>query len=180
MSENEPTSEEISFAAHVLRRLQKGFLPEELFLAVAEKVTMPTMEVAPVRRTANDRVEVLLTQRPANDPYWPNGWHIPGTVIRSTDNEGTDFLSGVNRVLEGELKGVVRMKGELQYVGMKFWDVARGRELDQLFYFETDTKDEELMEGRFFSTDNLPSTTLEHHKIMIPEILEAFERKVST
>jgi hypothetical protein len=170
-----PTDDEIKQAVDVLNRLPKGFLPHSLFIAVAAKVTMPTMELVPVRWNKDGEVEVLLTQRPDDDPYWPNQWHMPGTVIRASDNEGTDFSSGMERVLQNELHGKIRMIGKPQYVGMKFWDVARGRELDQVFYFETDATDEDVVEGKFFLANNLPESTMAHHKIMIPEIATAFK-----
>jgi hypothetical protein len=169
-----PTDNEIKQAVDVVKRLEKGFLPFDLFIAFASKVVMPTMELLPVRRSESGDIEVLLTQRPGDDPYWPNEWHIPGTVIRASDNEGTDFSSGVKRVMQNELHGTIHMIGRPQYAGMKFWDVARGRELDQMFYFETNTKDADVVEGKFFPANNLPETTMSHHKIMIPEIVAAF------
>lgn len=170
-----PTDDEIKQAASVINRLPKGFLPFDLFIAIASKVTVPTMELAPIRRGKNGDIEVLLTQRPADDPYWPDEWHMPGTVIRASDNEGTDFSSGVERVLQDELHGTVRMLGEPKYVGMKFWEIPRGRELDQIFYFETDARDEDVVEGKFFNVNNLPESTILQHKIMIPEIVAAIK-----
>ena len=69
---NPPSDEEIRNAAGVIARLPKGYLPFELFIAIAAKTTVPTMEVAPLRRNG-EKVEILLTQRPNNDPYWPGG-----------------------------------------------------------------------------------------------------------
>jgi len=174
MNVNQPSSEEIHQAADVIKRLPKGYLPFELFIAVASKVTVPTMEVAPLRRTSDGNVEVLLTKRPVDDPYWPGGWHLTGTVIRANDKEGTDFSSGVERVLRDELHGAVKPIDGIKYAGMKFWDVKRGRELDQMFYFETKATDTDVREGKFFNVNSLPESTLEHHKIMIPEIVAAF------
>lgn len=97
-----------------------------------------------------------------------------GTVIRANDTEGTDFSSVIERVLHSELHDSIRPVGEIRYAGMKFWDVERGRELDRMFYFETEATDDDVREGRFFNVDNLPEGTLEHHKIMIPEIAQRF------
>lgn len=89
-----PSENEIKQAVDVISRLEKGFLPFDLFIALASKITMPTMELLPVRKGKNGDIEVLLTQRPADDPYWPNEWHIPGTVIRASDNAGLIFQAG--------------------------------------------------------------------------------------
>jgi hypothetical protein len=166
------TDEEIRVTAENLRRLPKGFLPKEIFLAVAELVTTPTMEVAPLRVNENGQTEILLTQRPADDEHWPNGWHMPGTVIRSTDEEGS-LTTGFNRVLQSELDEDVRPVAEPVFVGTKFWDVERGREFDQMYYIEVEANDE--TPGQFFTADTLPDNTLSHHKVMIPEIIAAFE-----
>lgn len=175
-TQNRPTDKEIHNAAEIIKKLPKGYLPFELFIAIAAKVTVPTMEVAPLRRNG-ERIEVLMTKRPDDDPYWPGGWHLTGTVIRANDAEGTDFSSGIERVLRDELHGTITPVGKVRYAGMKFWDVKRGRELDQMFYFETDATDEDVKEGQFFDVEDLPDSTLEHHKIMIPEIVTAFREQ---
>lgn len=170
---NQPlTNEEIEAVASLLQRLPRGYLPQPIFWAVASLVTTPTMEVAPLRKTANG-LEIYLTQRPENDPHWPSGWHIPGTVIRSTDEEGS-LASGFARVLQDELGEGMRYVSEPVQVTTKFWDVTRGRELDLVHYIEVEVIDEAKLTGRFFPVDSLPETTLEHHKIMIPEIAAAF------
>lgn len=171
--DNEPTQEEIRQAAEVLNRLPRGFLPLELFIAVAEKVATPTMELAPLRRNANGSVEVLLVQRPEDDLHWPGAWHMPGTILRATDEEGS-FKSGFERILDGELHGAVKPINDIQLVGTKFWDIERGRELDHIHYFETDVRNEDLIDGRFFDVNSLPELIIPHHKKMIPEIVEAF------
>lgn len=168
----QPTEQEIAQATEVLSRLTKGFLPFPLFLQVTRLMTTPTMEVAPIRMRG-DEPEVFLTQRPVDDPYWPNGWHIPGTVIRSTD-EPESFKSGFDRVLRDELGPAFSYVNQPVFVGMKFWDVLRGRELDMLHFVDVEVDESRPLPGKFFTLDELPETSLAHHKIMIPEIIEAF------
>ncbi len=165
------TEQEIQNVADMLARLPRGYLPQPIFWAVARLVTMPCMEVAPLR-IVNGQLEIYLTQRPENDPHWPNGWHIPGTIIRSSDEEGS-LKTGIERVLKDELEGL-RCVSEPAFVTMKFWDVTRGRELDLVHYVLVETTDETKLDGKFFSVENLPESTLEHHKIMIPEIATAY------
>lgn len=167
------TDDEINQVAEILSRLPKGFLPFPIFIQVTRLVTTPTMEVAPLRMV-NGSPEIYLTQRPHDDPYWPSGWHIPGTVIRSTDNEH-DFSSGFARVLADELGEAFTFVEEPVFVGIKFWDVSRGRELDMVHYVHVEVDEDAILPGKFFTVDELPETTLEHHKIMIPEIIAAFE-----
>ena len=171
---NMPSEKEIHQAVETIWKLPKGTLPIELFYAVAAKVTVPTMELAPLR-VAGNKIEILLTRRAETDPYWPNLWHLTGTVLRADDDEGSDFSSGVTRVLRDELHGSIPMIGKPQFVGIHFWDVPRGRELDQVFYFVTNAQDDAVQEGQFFDVTDLPDTTIEHHKVIIPEIVTAFE-----
>lgn len=165
------TPEEIRETAERLRRLPKGFLPLEIFLAVAEKVATPTIDVAPLR-THEGRLQVFMLRRPDDDEHWPGQWHIPGTVLRATDEENS-FNSGLARLFDGETEGLVVPVGEPKHVGTKFWDVERGRELDHLHYVEVEALSDDLP-GQFFPVDELPDDTIAHHKIIIPEIVDAY------
>ena len=95
-------------------------------------------------------------------------------MIRASDEEGSEFKTGFNRVLSSELHDAIKPTSELKYIGTKFWDVKRGRELDTGGYFETDASDTDVVEGCFFSSAQLPENVMEHHMIMIPEIFAAF------
>lgn len=177
MNEDYPSDDEIKQAAQTLSKLPRGYLPFPLFIQVTRLMTTPTLELAPIRMRGEEP-EIYLTQRPADDPYWPSGWHIPGTVIRSTDEEG-DFRTGFDRVKSDELGPAFTYKDEPVYVTTKFWDVLRGRELDAVHYVLVEVDDRAKLDGKFFTQSELPATTLEHHKVMIPEIFEAYKRKIS-
>jgi hypothetical protein len=43
---------------------------------------------------------VGLVQRPADDLWWPSLWHLPGTVLRSTDT----LESALQRLWDDELR----------------------------------------------------------------------------
>ncbi len=169
------SAEEIKQTAENLRRLPKGFLPFEVFNAVAEKVTTPTIDVVPLR-ISNGRMEVFMLRRPGDDPYWPGQWHVPGTVLRSTDKAG-DFSSGLDRLFKSkdETEGTITPTSAPKYVTTKFWDVARGRELDTVHYVPVEATSDQLP-GQFFPVDELPDDTIEHHKIIIQEAAEAYKR----
>ena len=111
--------EEINRAASLLKGLPRGYMPKPLFYAMAEKIVLPTVGLMVFRR-AKTGVELLLTQRLNNDPYWPAGWHLPGTVLLATDREG-DYSSAFERILKDELYGAVRLKTEPELVSINFW-----------------------------------------------------------
>lgn len=164
------TKEEIEQAAKIINRLPKGFLPYPLFMAVAAKVVTPTLELI-ILRKSHEGLEVLMTKRLEEDVYWPGEWHIPGTVIRSTDAAGT-FASCFERILQDELKGLVSVT-EPEFVSIEFWDIHRGREIDQL-YIANVKASAQLSDGMaFFPIDNLPSNTMEHH-VSIVEIAKSY------
>lgn len=79
--------QEEAVTANYLASLEPGFLPRPVFDQVARLTVMPTVEVAYVRepQTKTGGPEVYLTQRPPDDPIWANQWHIPGSVIRGSD-----------------------------------------------------------------------------------------------
>lgn len=171
------SKEEIDQAASLLRRLPKGFLPYDIFIQVARLVTTPTMEVAPIRMREG-KLEIYLTKRSPHDLHWPSSWHIPGTVIRSTDDEG-NFTSGFKRVLDDELGPAFQYVSDPQLVYTKFWDVLRGRELDMVHYIWVEVNETTPINGAFFQRENIPESTIEHHKIMIPEIFATIEGAIS-
>lgn len=171
------TPEEIKQTAENLRRLPRGFLPLEVFNSIAELVATPTIDVAPLRER-DGRLEVFMLPRPDDDPYWAGQWHMPGTVLRSTDNEG-DFSSGFERLFakKGEGEGKIVPVTEPKHIGTKFWNVERGRELDHMHYVVVETTGDDVdLPGVFFPVDELPDNTIEHHKVMIGEIVEAYRR----
>jgi hypothetical protein len=146
-----PSQEEITTAAEILSRLKPGFLPQDIFLQVTRLTVSPTVEVVPFRIYDN-RLQVLLIKRSDDDPNWPNMLHTPGTVILSTDKEGS-YISALQRVIKDEL-GSVALAGKPQYVESVFHMVNRGMEDAKVFYVEVLGVPPE---GTFYDIDKLPS-----------------------
>jgi hypothetical protein len=169
-----PTPEEIAQAVKVLEKLKPGFLPFELFNEVARLVTTPTIELAPLRTREDGKVEVFMTQRPGDDPFWPSEWHVPGTVIRSTDEEG-DFSTAMQRLKDSELMHSLQMKTDPVFVGHEFWQVKRGRELPFQHYVEVSPVEGVELPGKFFPVDELPDTTIDHHRKVIANAVAAYK-----
>lgn len=167
-----PSEEEVANAADVIRRLPKGHLPYQLFMAVASKVVTPTLELLVIQDKGTN-VEILLTRRPDDDKYWPGQWHVPGTVIRSTDIEGS-FDSCINRILTDELAGSVTIAKPI-FVSLEFWEVERGREIDQLFYVNVVNSKQLPENARFFPINKLPENLMRHHSEVIDKIIERYK-----
>src|SRR5580704_17304344 len=75
---------EVNQTTNLLKKLEPGFQPYPIFEQIARIVVLPIVELIPLRMH-NGTLQVLLIQRAADDEYWPNLWHTPGTVVRSTD-----------------------------------------------------------------------------------------------
>ncbi len=168
-----PSPKEIEWAANTLSRLPRGFLPLSIFHEVTRLVVTPTVELAPLREK-DGALQVLLTQRPDDDKYWPGEWHIPGAVVLSSDEEGS-FDSVINRIIAKELHGKVPMNTVPKLAQQVFHDIPRGKELDHVYYFKTDVEDKDLIEGRFFDVNDLPENTIDFHVSMIRNIVAVHE-----
>jgi hypothetical protein len=169
-----PTNSEIEKAADIISRLPKGFLPYPLFMAIASKVVTPTLELVICQRV-NNELKVLLTRRPDNDTYWPGEWHIPGTVIRATDNEHT-FRSCFDRILRDELHDLVTIT-DPAYVSTEFWDIERGREVDQLFCAWSQDVYDLPDDIKFFSIKKLPEPFMKNHIKIVAKIEQYINKK---
>jgi len=146
-----PTEQEIEQAASILAKITPGYLPKPLFLQVTRLVVTTTVEVVPFRKGAGGDIEVLLTRRDPDDPYWPNMLHTPGAVVRASDAEGT-YQDALERVLEGELHGIHTI-GAPVFVEHLLHRVARGMESAIVHYVEVA---DNPTEGTFYPVERLP------------------------
>lgn len=169
------SDEEIKTAANILKKLDKGFLPREIFYEIAERFVIPTIELAILRRK-DGILEILLTQRPLDDRYWPGEWHIPGSIVRATDTPGT-YESVFNRIMDDELAGKVALAAEPEHAFTIFQTIRRGAEVDQMYVVKATTKCAVPDDGQFFDVTNLPDALMDQYPAMMPKILRAFEER---
>jgi hypothetical protein len=143
---------EIAKTAASLMKLSPGFLPYPIFEQIARLVALPILEVIPLR-LLNGKVEVLLIERPADDPLWPRALHTPGTVIRATDISIKEQKQWepFRRIIEEELKAT--NVGPPQYVGIQLHESKRGIEQAQLYWVEV--KGPPAI-GKFYNAKQLP------------------------
>lgn len=170
----QPSQEEIISAQKVLAKLEPGFLPPEIFYEVVRLAVTTTIEMVPLRRSRTGEVEVLLTRREADDPYWPNQPHVPGTVLRASDREGS-YADAFMRILEGELAGISTV-GEPVFIQNSFHQVKRGRELALIHYVEVAG---EPKNGAFYPVNNLPKNIVSHQVWFIKKAAEVFAGSLS-
>ena len=116
-----------------LAKLDPGLLPFEIFHQFARLAVMPVIEVVPFRTNPDGNIEILLISRSANDPNWPNQLHVPGTVIRSTDQLDS-YKSAFHRIFDGELQKV--KVSEPVFVQNLLHHSGRGVETSQIHWVE--------------------------------------------
>lgn len=138
-----------------LNSLEVGELPAELFYAISRLMVLCAVEVVPLRM-ANGTCEVLLTQRPPTDPYWPNQWHNPGSIMRGYDTKD-GFADAIRRVCAGEL-GLTEWSMPT-FVAPYFWKGARGKNVSLVHWL--DVTHTEVREGAYYPIDRLPDNIID-------------------
>lgn len=166
------TEEGIIQTAHLLAKLQPGFLPYPIFEQIARLVALPIVEFVPLRKHEGN-IEVLLIARPDDDPLWPGLLHTPGTVIRATDlNEGKqENWPAFERILKDELEGT--KVSSPHYVGSIFHESKRGAEQAQLYWVEVQG---EPKVGRFYPVDKLPPSLIDSQVTFIKEATKHYQQ----
>lgn len=164
--------QQIEQTAELLKKLRPGFLPYPIFEQVARLVALPILEFIPLRKHKGE-TEVLLLQRPADDPYWPNAWHTPGTVIRATDlhTGERDNWQAFERIHKDELQGTG--VGPPHYVGSILHQSKRGVEQAQLYWVEVAG---EPKTGQFYPVSSLPAELIDSQTAFITEAVRHFEK----
>lgn len=164
---------------NLLRPLSKGVIkalssytnrenkvPRWAFYSLLHVVPHSAFELLIVRDNANGP-EVFLTERPPNDPEWPNAWHFPGTIIRIKDTFNTIKL----RLAKDEL-GLSKLPGETKLLTILIdEDKPRGRAIHQFHVLHVDQTFENAS-GRFFPLSALPENMIPFQKTQLAEITE--------
>ena len=161
---------DIDSVVSYLRNAQPGRQPLEIFIELARLVVLPTLEIIPLRKKPETGItEVLMTQRPATDPWWPNLWHNPGTVLLATDplQDKHDYSEPEKRVFEGELQSAVTVVRGPFEIDIERRNCIRGQEIAVICWAEVSG---EPVVGEYFALDELPTDLVEHQ---VPSFLVA-------
>ena len=153
----------------LLKELEAGFLPYEVFVQIARLVVLSIIEFVPLRLNEDGGIEVLLLSRGKDDPIWPNELHVPGTVIRPTDTEGSIYQA-FDRILKDELKGT--KVSDPHYVGSNLHKSKRGLEQAQVYWVEVLG---EPREGKFYPVADLPEDLMKSQRNFIKQAAKSFE-----
>lgn len=127
----------------------------ELFNAIARVSVSFGIEIVALRLGKGiDGLEVFLTKRPDNDPFWPEQWHCPGTILRP----GEEFSDAFKRLEKDEF--LTHLK-EVNFVGfLNHNNTPRGHIVSHIYTASVDG----AKNGKWFPTDQLPDKTLYPHR----------------
>lgn len=174
-----------SVLVDMLKDLSPGRKPLDVFLAMAEKMVLTCIEVAPLRiNPETGRTEVLLTQRGDEDKTWGGQWHVPGSVILSSDDnsrspeDGGPYKDAVDRVFDSELDNSIKPISPQVEIYTEFRNTPRSKELTVITYFEVEG---EPSVGAFFpvgeTIENLPGEIISFQTKFILDCARDFESK---
>lgn len=149
--------------ATFLRSYKGQLLPPEVFYAIAETMALPYVELV-IFKASSQHQQVLLTKREDDDPYFPGKWHVPGTLLRSTDVtfRGDDLSLAVKRLTDEELQGLEI--SHLSFSGFHFHKVARGVGLS-LVLVALATEEPKI--GQYFYVNHLPENIIPEQAVFI-------------
>jgi hypothetical protein len=162
---NTLTPHDITACAELLKRLEPGFLPLEIFTQVARLVRLPMVDVVPLRY--EDGVAMIGTlRRSHDDPWWPDEWHLPGTAFRSTDT----LEDAISRLLQDEI--ATEQAGAPVFRGISIHESKRGAEV-VLAYTVSDCVLRQDSPISWFPMDALPQPFIPSELNVIAKIRES-------
>lgn len=142
-------------------------LSRETFFAFCAMNIVASLDLALIRRR-NASVEVLLTLRPSDDPFFGDLWHIPGGVIMPGE---TALSTMEKRVMQSEvgvnlLRAPEFLMARDILMGPPSLNTSpRGQEAFRLFQYvlqECDAEIEVSETKRFFRLDEIPASFVHH------------------
>lgn len=169
-----------------IKDLPEGNKPYPVFLALAKKMPLATVEMVPLRTNPETgRTEVLLTQRPDWD-VWAGEWHVPGATIVADDEphgpptSTEQFADVYGRLLgqNGELKsGVKPTQWPPTFLRQEMRQTKRGPESSSVTYVEVEGEPivgEYVPVGETIETDK---PIIGHHVQFIIDAARDYEHK---
>ncbi|MFZ2188798.1 MAG: hypothetical protein WAV73_04515 [Candidatus Moraniibacteriota bacterium] len=170
---NKISPAEINTVVEILKKLEPGVLPFELFHQFARLYVTPIIEIVPLKKREDGKITTILLERDKDDPVWPGMLHTPGTVARASDKEG-DFSDAFGRILKGELGNLDLVHGP-EFVAYEFHQVQRGRELALIFFVEYFGVP---INGKEFEVGKLPENIVVTQLKFIKKAVDAFRLNV--
>jgi hypothetical protein len=130
-----------------------------VFRAISQRAVLTSVELVILREVLG-RVQILLCQRPVDDPDWPGMWHLPGSVIRETD---VSYYETFKRVICEELAGI--KLSTFDFIDCDLVQTKRGLVNEHVYLCSYHGPD--LICGKFFEINHLPANFIKHQMRLI-------------
>lgn len=151
-----------------LASLEPGKLPLDVFNQFARLMVTPVVEVVPFYKGIDKPLRVYLLKRSADDPLWPNMYHVPGSTVLSNDTPGS-FADALQRALSNRL--VALEPFNLTHIETRLCRVSRGLEVAIVYSTELKLPPEE---NSLYSFEALPENIIEGHEDFIKIAFKKF------
>lgn len=141
-------------------------LPINVFYAILRKTIALAIELAVLRNSATG-LEILLTQRPPEDPYYANMWHLPGKIVQPGKTKIETLRSLLREEVATELEQIAlsRIPRRYEYENP---NGTRGPVIQYLHSLElTDNEAAVVTVGEFFPLNCLPQPIVTSHIYLI-------------
>lgn len=165
---NKRTFTETTQLVKLLKKVESGFLPQDVFIQIARLATLTTIELIAFWHKRSV-IKVFLSQRPIHDDFWPKMWHIPGSILRPTDKKMC-YHDALQRIIIDELANTQFLIGPSHFRN-DFRKEARGS-IHALQHWGV--LKEVPRTGRLFALDNLPKEIVPEHRRTILLAAEAY------
>lgn len=152
-----------------LETLHPGKIPEKIFVQLLRLFPASCIEVVPIRVQKN-KVQVLLTKRPSNDPIWPKLWHVPGTMLTTKDKK---FEDAFKRVMEEELNDIAGWESA-GFASNLLHESTRGMESAVIYWLELPYRIRKPKNSKFFDRHKLPKDIIKSHKEVIELAVKSY------
>lgn len=158
------TRQEQKQLLELLKKVEPGFYPIELFWQFARLNTIGIVELVPIKIEAGGP-KVLLINRSEDDAFWPGLPHVPGCVLRPTDTVDTALRRLVDEELGVEVELIKPLLTEVR-------TTRRGNELVWVHYCFLRSNPQN---GTLYDAVDLPKSVAEDHLSLIEKALQAMK-----
>jgi hypothetical protein len=146
---------------------ETGKIPREVYESLARFFPQACVELA-VLRQSEDELEIFLSARPDDDPYWPGQLHMPGTTLYALDSEETMW----SRLMHNELRELNGRRPTLAFNHVTTYDDRERGACMHAVYLTVVEAGTEISSGQFYPLRDIPRETINHHYAMLEKLLK--------
>ena len=111
----------------------------------------------------NESGKIFLTLRPADDPFYANMWHFPGTILLGKET----MEDGIQRIQSKEVRQILLEPERTTRMFTHHGEDTEGKSprgcVEHVLYLFLTNKDT-VPGGEFFDLGSLPEATVGHHR----------------